>query len=426
MRVLQVVHQFLPKYVGGVEVYVAGLSRGLRDRGHQVALFTGGDEAGESRWEDMPVHTVVGGLRGPRGVVSTFLTTFANRQAEARFRDLCLVMRPDVVHFHHLLGLSPRLIAIAARMGIGTVFTLHDYWFMCSNTRLLQEEGGLCGGPALGVNCASCAATRLGIPALKLLTPAVAPVFMLRGRVVQRALRQADVLVAPSHFLHTLALQHGLPQERLVCMGLGLDTQELNIPSDGATRPASGPVRLVYVGAISEQKGVHLLVDAFGRLEIGLAQLSIYGDGSASPEYARRLRENGAQDGVHFLGPVARGELGGVLAEADAVVVPSIWYENAPLVVQEAFAAGVPVIASRVGALAEQVRDGVDGILFQVGDPQDLAEKLQLFAQDVLLRTRLRENLPKVKSLPQHLEEVEQLYRKVVAAKNQEARRWSP
>lgn len=410
-------HQFPPKYVGGVEVYVAGLSRALRDGGHQVELFVGADEAGETKWEDIPVHTVVGGLRGPRGPIRTFLTTFANPQTEARFRDLCLAMRPEVVHFHHLLGLSPRLISIAAELGIGTVFTLHDYWFLCSNTRLLREEGGLCSGPVLGVNCASCAATRLGMPALKLLTPAMAPVFMVRGHVVHQALRQVDALVAPSRFLYALALQHGLPQERLVSMSLGLNIEEIKLLPDQGARPQAKPLRLVYLGAIAEQKGVHVLLKAFHQLEAGAVELCVYGDESVFPEYARRLREEGSRGSVRFFGPVERKALGGVLAEADAVVVPSIWYENAPLVVQEAFAAGVPVIASRIGALAEQVQDGVDGLLFRPGDPHDLAEKLQRFIQDAALRALLREGLPKVKSLTQHLEELEQLYRRVIAAR---------
>src|SRR5713101_7525554 len=110
MKVLQVVHQFLPEYVGGTEVYVDALSRHLALRGHEVRILAGGDDYSEHVWKGLKVHTVPGGLRAKRGVVGNFLTAFGNYAAEQAFEKLCLEYTPDLVHFHHLVGLSSRLV----------------------------------------------------------------------------------------------------------------------------------------------------------------------------------------------------------------------------------------------------------------------------------------------------------------------------
>ena len=116
-----------------------------------------------------------------------------------------------------------------------------------------------------------------------------------------------------------------------------------------------------------------MLVEAFNRLPEAAAALTIYGSETAFPDYAAEVRTLAAHPNIRFAGPLDHRHVGAALRQMDCLVVPSVWYENSPLVIQEAFAMGLPVIASRLGALAEKVQDGRTGYLFAPGDSADLA-----------------------------------------------------
>ena len=161
------------------------------------------------------------------------------------------------------------------------------------------------------------------------------------------------------------------------------------------------------------QKGVHVQVEAFNGLADGSAELWIYGDPSVFPDYARRLRELAANPRIRFLGKVDDEDVGSALSELDALIVPSLWYENSPLVIQEAFAAKVPVIASDLGALAEKVRHGLDGLLFPPGDAASLRELLQRLIEEPAILKRLKANIRPVKSMAEHAKEIEALYERL-------------
>ncbi|MBI4496600.1 MAG: glycosyltransferase family 4 protein [Chloroflexi bacterium] len=416
MNILQVVHQFLPRYVGGTEVYTANLALGLRNQGHAVSVFAGDDAAGVRTWQGVPVYTVVGGLRGPRGVVGTFLTVFGNSETSAAFDRTLDACRPEVVHFHHLGGLSTDLPARAAARGIPTLLTLHDYWLTCANAQLLTEDGRLCHGPIAGINCGRCAALRLQLPPLALLAPLAAPAFVLRERRIRAALASVGLVLAPSDFIAGIARRSGVPQERLRRVSFGIRPEEVRPPEGTAAPAPNGDVRLTYLGSLARQKGVHVLVEAFQRLGDVPARLRLYGDPASYPDYAARLRELAhGNPRIVFEGPLPRERLGVVLAATDALVVPSVWYENAPLVVREAHAAGVPVLASDVGALAEMVRHGTDGLLFRCGDAGDLARVLRTLVQEPGILTYLRANIGPVKPQEVHIAEMEALYREALA-----------
>lgn len=421
MNILLVVHQFLPHYTGGTEVYVGSLAQALRAMGHKVVIFAGAESFGLEDWDGVPVITVPGGVRGPRGVVGNFLTAFANPKVEEVFRRLCLEEKPDVVHFHHLLGLSPELISITKRLGIPAVFTLHDYWFLCPNAQLMTRDGGLCQGPKWGVNCTSCAAGRLGIPKpLEGMAIAAAPLFAYRQHRLRRAFEGVDMVIAPSRFMRDMAIKGGVPREKVLELALGIDSEALLSQRDGRVFPETKGKAFVYIGSLAPQKGVHVLVEAFKlwksngfREERDGAELRIYGDTGTYPHYCQSLLAEAAGFPIRFMGPLARENLGEALAEAYALVVPSLWYENSPLVIEEASAILVPVIASRIGALAEKVEDGVNGLLFRPGDPRDLAQAMGDLAGDPALHKKLKQNIKQVKSIQENASEMESIYQKL-------------
>jgi glycosyltransferase involved in cell wall biosynthesis len=142
-------------------------------------------------------------------------------------------------------------------------------------------------------------------------------------------------------------------------------------------------------------------------------KVSYHGNQKTDPQYFRALREMAPKEESHFAGPFPGGRAGEVLDKLDLVVVPSIWFENAPVVISEAFRAGVPVIASRMGGMQEMVTDGKDGRLFEPGDADDLARVLTDLAEDRLSLRRLSEGVTAPRSVADDARGLLELYSSV-------------
>jgi glycosyltransferase involved in cell wall biosynthesis len=148
-----------------------------------------------------------------------------------------------------------------------------------------------------------------------------------------------------------------------------------------AAHPAGVRTVFGFMGSVYPPKGVHVLVDAFGRLPQDQAELHIWGDApdAYAQPYAAEQRKRGQEiPNLTFEGAYEPGQVLEILRPIDVLVVPSVWWENNPLVIQEAFAAGIPVVAGDIGGMAELVSDDVNGLRFRVGDAADLAEKMRL------------------------------------------------
>lgn len=263
------------------------------------------------------------------------------------------------------------------------------------------------------MNCALCAAERLGSGAYAAATLPLTPLFLLRKRLVRAALARADLLLAPSRFLADLAVQQGLPREKVLQVELGTAFRPL--AAERRPRAQGAPLRVSYLGAVEQSKGVHILIEACRHLEPGQAEVRIAGDLAAYPRYSQGLQRAAEGLPITFVGPLAREAVQELLATTDVLVVPSLWYENAPRVVAEGFAAGVPVVASRIGALAEKVQEGFDGLLFTPGDPKDLARVLQRLAKQPSLLAGLQAQTKRGPSWDEHVDHMESIYRQLTA-----------
>ncbi|MBX7253427.1 MAG: glycosyltransferase, partial [Candidatus Promineofilum sp.] len=165
-----------------------------------------------------------------------------------------------------------------------------------------------------------------------------------------------------------------------------------------------------YIGGLSPQKGVHHLVAAVNRLPAAAVALSIYGDAGPFPDYVAGLRAAATHPGIRFPGRLSRAALWPALGGLDVLVVPTLWYETYSLIAHEAFAAGVPVVASRIGVMAEVVRDGVDGLLFPSGDEAALAGILRALAERPERLAALRAGIRPVPTLADHSRRLLSLY----------------
>jgi len=422
MRILHVTHRFLPQFSTGVEVYVASLADALRTRGHTQQVFAG-DPAAHAPytyiWEGFPVQSLPWGLGSCPGPIPTFLAGFFNPSADRVFRQLFAEFRPEVVHIHHLLGLSPYLPAIARANGATVIITLHDYWFVCSNTWLYRYSQQLCPGPGVGYHCGGCALHRLQLPPQPLIMTVTAPLFMARTTLLRRALLSAHCLIAPSRLVADVHIRHGIPPERITLLPHGLTNPTNPVEADSPLRlRATAGLRFVCMGALIRPKGAHVVVEAFRGLNSPASELWLVGDMEVDPAYTQELRSLAAGDTrITFTGRLARAEVQTLMRSADVLLMPSLLYETYSLSVDEALAVGAPVLVSAHGAAAERLREGRDGLTAPPGDVAAWRRQMQRLLIEPALLSQLRSGLRPPLSLAAHAFEIESLYARSSSAR---------
>lgn len=451
MRVLFVVHGFPPDAAGGTEIYASALARALARRGHGVTVLTRDAHAEE------PEYRVRRDRAGEVSLVSvnhtfrdaaSFADTYSNAAIDAMAGALLDEDRPDIVHVHHLTCLSTGIAGQCAARGIPVVLTLHDYWLLCHRGQLLDLDLSRCPGPRPD-RCAACAglsasgsrAVHLaarGLRAVERRAPKALAgvqrrlVAAISTRVVPasaaaeaaRRLEQARGvcegaarILAPSRTLLEQFARSGIDCARMILQQQGVDSRQASPPP---TR-ASDRLRLGFIGSLMASKAPHVLLEAAAGLPAGRVALTIAGDLApyhGDHRYADVVRPLLERPGVEWIGRVAHDRIPSVLAGLDVLVVPSIWIENAPFVIKEAFAAGVPVVASNLGGMAELVEDGRSGLLFTVGDSADLRRVLGRLLDEPPLLPALRAGLPPVKTMDEDAVWTESVYEEVLAERS--------
>ncbi len=437
LKILMVAHGFPPDSWAGVEVLTLTLARALRDRGHEVVLFV--RSPGERHEED----------RSFSGVDETY--RFA--PAEAVFDRVLAEESPDVVHIQHMIHLSTGLVERCRRQNVPTVVTISDFWSRCPKVQRIRPDGKNCTLSPPGLACAACVKDHSGwVEPLAFLdramgglsqwwanripqtVPAHPPGWkksredgaslVRRKHWMRDVLVGADRLVVPSATLKTSLIEMGIPGEKICLVPYGLATDWADGVEKDPESPYDGPMRVGFVGTPISYKGLSVLGEAVGLLTEGVAQLHVYGDheGGADPvsaaEIAREVDETRrlAGDRVTFHGRFDHDDLGKVHAQLDVLVVPSLWQEAYGLTVREAHLSGTPVVGSRIAGIAEGIRDGVDGLLFQPGSAVQLSVALQRLLEDPTLGPRLAAAAPSAWTDQQEAQDMEWRYCQVIGA----------
>ncbi len=454
MRVCYVVHQFLPRFCTGTELYVYRLALALQAAGHEVTLYAfepqferAGPfvEEAHDEVDGLAVHRISASLDlAPNRTLAEYYNPFLAERF-GRFLDERAF---DAVHFFHVRFHGAALIEEAHRRGIPIAINLMDFYYLCPDTRLLKYDDMLCRGPVDVLECVWCErdshyasygplhdalesgafpetdaifAAEPALGSLNVDTPlAHLRAAEARPRVLREIVSLADAVVAPSEFLASLFVRNDYPAESLQVVRYGVDAGLAEVAS--ARQPISAErLRLGYLGSIAKYKGVHLLVGAFLELAWPEARLTIFGDPEVFQEYTGPLARRAQRDDrIHFAGGFAAHQLAETLAGIDVLVVPSLWYENTPFVLLEAQAAGIPVVAADLGGMTEAIQDGVNGLLFKRADPRSLRSALTRLRDESGLAESLRQNLPQVKTLPQNAEEFVELYRSLKATRSRQ------
>ncbi len=399
MKILQVIHGYPMRYNAGSEVYTQTLAQALAER-HEVHVFTREENPFAEDYalrddvdpDDARVRLHV--VNMPR-----FRDRYRHAGVDARFAEVLDQVRPDVVHVGHLNHLSTSLLAEAAARGLPIVFTLHDYWLMCPRGQFMQmfpEDPTNLWAPCDGQQDEKCARrcyARYFSGADDEEAQDVAHWADWVGRRmahVREMAEHVDVFLAPARYLmDRYQRDFGLPAAKLRYLDYGFDRDRLH----GRERVPGEPFTFGYIGTHIPAKGIDRLLRAFGQVD-GDARLRIYGrprgqDTAALKAIADALPGDTAQR-VEWL-PEYKNQhiVRDVFNHVDAIVVPSVWVENSPLVIHEAQGAGLPVITANAGGMAEYVRHEDNGLLFQHRDEDDLARQLQRLVDDPALARRL-------------------------------------
>ncbi len=393
MRVLIISHGHPAYSIGGAEVASYALFRGINQTPGHEAHYLARASGAVRRHAATPLMS----LR--RNEHETFLHTdlwdefwLSNGSLSdlaGAFASYLTHIDPDVVHFHHVIGLGVEAIAIARRAlpRARLVITFHEYLPICANHGQMVKTSrhALCYE-------ASPAACNMCFPAR---SPAE---LFAREQHLKHHLLLADAFVSPSHFLVDRFCAWGLPKQRFQVIENGLDGSPIPLRK---LPPGGRRDRFAFFGQITEFKGLQVVLDAVMRVPEKLwagATLNVFGGNLEFQPEAFRSRFTSLMERAgrraRFHGPYRPQDLPRLMAGVDWTVVPSIWWENSPVVIQESFLHRRPLLVSDIGGMAEKVRDDVDGLCFRVGSPEDLADRFCRALQEPRLWDRLSAAAP--------------------------------
>jgi len=410
LRILHAIHDYLPRHRAGSELYAHALCRAQRPR-HDLRVLCAEYDTARShgvacarRYDGVEIIGLVNNWE-----FRNFDESWSSPRLEEALVRVLEGVEPDVLHVHNLLNLSLHLPRLARERGAAVVGTLHDYTLFCPSggQRVHVAENHVC--RTIDVSrCARCFSEtpwaarmtkgragwlnrllRRPVP-----TRASAAQIERRLAAARRALDDFDILVAPSPSLAEEYRSLGAPADRLEVSDYGMP-QLPAAPRD----PPGSRLRVGFVGTPTWHKGVHVLLEAAARLPEGSWELDVWGDLSVAPDYSRKLRQLAQELPVRFRGSFEPGDAVRAYVGLDVLVVPSLWLENSPLVVHEAFLAEVPVVAARIGGLVDLIEDGVSGLLYEADSPEALSAALLRCVREPGLLSRLSAGRPEVDSI---------------------------
>lgn len=432
MRVLQVPFTFYPDAMGGTEIYVAALAQALTGRGIETVIAAPATTNATHSYHTLPIYRYAVGHP-----TLTELYGEGDPTAAATFGAVLERVAPDIVHLHaHTSAVSLLALRTAKQRGMKVVFTYHTPTVSCGRGTMMLFGETPCDGVLDRQRCAACTAHAQGLArsastAIGWLPPRVGKLIATRGKsgglwtalqmshlielkhhTVRALLEEADRVVAVCTWIRELLRRNGVPDEKVILSRQGLPYD--GKPKAEGGKPADGTIRLAFLGRLDPVKGIEIAIQAVRCLNSALPlQLDIYGvaQGSNGTTYQQHLETLVAGDKrIRFCTPISAEQVVSVLRGYDALLVPSTWLETGPLVVLEAFAAGIPVMGSHLGGIAELVTDGVDGMVCAAGDVEAWSQAIMQFVQDESLRRRLTMGIRPPRTTAQVADEMVALY----------------
>jgi glycosyltransferase involved in cell wall biosynthesis len=374
-KILFVCHNHPDLHPGGTEIFSHGLFQAMKSRhGLEAVYLACVNTVHRLR---LPGTLLQSAGRAPDEILlwAGHFDRFTLSQIDLHgivpeFERLLRAFRPDVVHFHHVLLMGVEALQVVRRVlpEAGIVLTLHDYYPICANDgqMVTTRDRKLCRSSSAD-SCVSC------FPGTS------RDQFVMRELFIKQNLSLVDRFISPSEFLKRRYIEWGLPEDRIDVVRNGI--RDVEPAPHRQLAPSGRRDRFAFFGHLNPYKGALVAIEAAKRLAErtdNAISLTLHGSADFQTDDFKAELTKACENAPFAItrGRYARDELPALMADADWVIVPSIWWENAPLIIQEAFQHRRPVICSGIGGMAESVRNGIDGLWFNAGDSRQLADKM--------------------------------------------------
>ena len=352
---------------GGAENVFLSEAGLTKSAGHGVNLFCRShpDNKPDINARFFPSAMVTDSLKPSLDSLRSLSQMVYSREAAARLDQMLGEVPIDVAHAHNIYGrLTTSVLDCLYRHKIPVVMTLHDYKLICPSYKLMFRNRV----------CEACKGRRYYHAVLKgchkesRIASAIYAAETLFNDILDKYRRNVTTFIAPSRFLKNKLVEFGWPAQQISYV-------PNFIVSENFQPQFKKSGYFIYLGRLSQEKGIGTLIHAFQKIGSRNARLKIVGEGPLKSSLQALIA---GDERIEFTGYLSGADLAEVIRGALAMVIPSEWYENAPMSVLEAFACGTPVIGARIGGIPEMIEDGVHGYLFDSGNATDLQEKLEL------------------------------------------------
>lgn len=440
LKILQCLVFYLPCRVGGIEVYAHSLNLCLLSKGHDVKVVVPvfpGEKPYAHEYDGVPVITY---------------TEFSNEtkvqfEGDApgnglkEFREILKKEQPDIVHFHQFTssnGISLFHIRAARELGIAIIYTNHLAGLTCSTGKMIYREKHICDGVMRNVQCAVCdlhkfpinevfaksvVAIGAGISGvlpdnpngrmLQLLT--YSKRIARKRKRVQALMELVDSFIVLTDWYYGVLKANGfnMGKVKIIKQGLPLGHAPIELSSH---KTHSDHIRLVFIGRIFPEKGLDVLLKAMLEVDESSCSLDIYGQVDDKDYFIKCEALYKNKSNINYHGFLNSKEIVNTLKKYDALVLPSMIAEMAPLVILEAFAAGIPVIGSDIGGIKEAIKNEENGLLFDMGDYQQLKSIIEELVNNNALLKTLTSEAVSPPSFEEIADLVEQEYFKILSS----------
>ena len=362
MRIIEI-NKFFRKY-GGTEQYLFGLIQLAESKGHRVIPFS-------TRHQDN-LHTKYShyfasnidffDTKNVPGKIKALLRVLFSFEAKKKISNLINDTNPDIAHLHNIAHqLSPSILYPLKHRGIPVVQTLHDYKLVCPTYKLFAKNR-VC-ERCIGKNYFNAVLQRCNKGSFSASAANALEMYLHR---IMRVYKIVDLFISPSKFLRSKVIESGVDPARVIHLPNFLYTEQYSPCYDNKGY-------FVFFGQLNNSKGVDVLLRAIKNFR--KVHFVIAGEGEHKNSYLKYAAYHRLN--VSFPGFVTGKRLADMIRGAAAVMVPSVWYENQPYTVLEAFAFGKPVVGSRLGGIAELIEKGKTGLLFEPGNDDDLSTQIE-------------------------------------------------
>lgn len=438
MKVLQVLNHFLPNQTAGTEVYTWALSKHMQQHGVDIKVVIphyGRNEDANYIYDDIAVHQYAEPTVVDRSLIMGFRTT----DGLIHFEKYIQHEQPDIIHFHELAGsngITLNHVRVAKQSGAKVLMTFHLAGYSCKTGTLIHLGKSACDGIIDLQKCSNCYLLSIGHGKIsRLLTTASA---LLHNFSINTAtwhnkvgtafatvsiisklkadlnslVSQCDYVVSLTNWYEKILCTNEVDQSKIKVIKQGLPFNPIHYISTRKINQV--PLKLVFLGRINNFKGLHLLIEAIRDIDPLLIQLSIFGNSDDALYESSLKAETAANKNISWKGKLNQEDVVKNLQQHDMLCLCSTFSEMSPLVIQEAFAARIPVIASNVYGNAEQIHHNHNGLLFEFNNVIDLREQILRCINEPLLLQDLTHNIKPPRSFKEVGKEYLDLYKSLL------------